>query len=394
MLISLAGGRSGRRAALRGLTAATTASGMAAVIALVLGPRWRLSPQFSAVAGFVVGSAIEAPLATVPFGLAGLVAAQQVKGGQSSALGSVVGAALGAGVAMASRHSWPVAPTDGADLRPRGKGATGPASPEGGGVALVVNPNAGSALDRDLASQLHQELPEARVITLDEGDELDDALRGVVSDSLALGVAGGDGSVNAAAAVAYEHNLPLVVVPGGTLNHFARDLGLDSVSAAVSAVRQGRVVDVDLARIADRQFLNTAAFGSYPELVDIRESLEGRIGKWPAMVLALIRILRHGEPIDVELDGEQRLIWMIFIGNCRYHPSGFAPSWRQRLDDGQIDIRVVDATFPWGRARLVAAVLTGRLGRCRVYEQRCARELRVSSRQGPLRLTSDGEAFD
>jgi undecaprenyl-diphosphatase len=85
---------------------------------------------------------------------------------------------------------------------------------------------------------------------------------------------------------------------------------------------------------------------------------------------------------------------MIFFGNCRYHPSGFAPSWRERLDDGQIDVRVVEGNQPLARVRLVAAVMTGRLGRSRVYTQRQAREVRVRSGQGPMRLARDGETFD
>jgi undecaprenyl-diphosphatase len=85
---------------------------------------------------------------------------------------------------------------------------------------------------------------------------------------------------------------------------------------------------------------------------------------------------------------------MIFIGNCRYHPSGFAPAWRERLDDGQLDIRIVDASAPLARLRLVTSVLTGRLGRSRIYEQRLAPQLKVRSLEGPLRLARDGETFD
>ncbi len=55
-----------------------------------------------------------------------------------------------------------------------------------------------------------------------------------------LGVAGGDGTINAAAEVALAADLPLLVIPGGTLNHFARDVGLGSVQDAVDALRQGR----------------------------------------------------------------------------------------------------------------------------------------------------------
>lgn len=310
---------------------------------------------------------------------------------------AAAGAALavaGAGLALGRRRLWPAAPRGGADLVRARTMARREPSPTGAGLGVVVNSGAGSTGDGDLVEELRRTWPEATVIELAEGDDLPAALEKLAGNARALGVAGGDGSVNAGAGVAHAHDLPLVAVPGGTLNHFARDLGVASVADVAAAVAAGEVVAVDLATIAGRPFLNAASFGGYPELVDARERLEDRIGKWPAMVVALMWVLRHGEPLDVELDGRSRRIWMIFVGNCRYHPSGFAPSWRARLDDGELDVRLVDASRPWSRTRLVFAVLTGRLGRCRVYEQRSARQLRVRSPGGPLRLARDGETFD
>jgi undecaprenyl-diphosphatase len=96
----------------------------------------------------------------------------------------------------------------------------------------------------------------------------------------------------------------------------------------------------------------------------------------------------------VEVDGQPRRLWTLFGGNGHYHPSGFAPSWRERLDDGCIDVRLIDAERPLSRLRLVAAVLTGRLGRSTVYEQRLVGRLPVRSRQGGLRIARDGEVSD
>ena len=111
-------------------------------------------------------------------------------------------------------------------------------------------------------------------------------------------------------------------------------------------------------------------------------------------------MLRHSEPVAVELDGEPTTVWMIFIGNCRYHPDGFGPSWRERLDDGIVDIRIVHG-HPWSRVRLVASVLTGTLGRCRAYEQRCVRRMHVRSARrarcawpGTARRSTASEEFD
>jgi undecaprenyl-diphosphatase len=213
-------------------------------------------------------------------------------------------------------------------------------------------------------------------------------------DVRTIAIAGGDGSVGAAAAVARSAGKPLAVIPAGTLNHLARDLGVFTVEDALEAVKDGELAALDVASIDGQPFLNTASFGAYSALVDARERLEARIGKWPALLVALAQVLRHDEPIEVELDGHRRRIWMIFIGNCCYHPAGFAPSWRERLDDGLLDVRLVDADHRFARTRLLLAIVTGRLGRCRVYEARTVHRLDVKVIDGPVRLARDGETFD
>jgi undecaprenyl-diphosphatase len=269
-------------------------------------------------------------------------------------------------------------------------------SSDGDGLTIVVNPSAGSAFRAGAGDALREALPRARVVELDpdHGPDLGEALEDEVQTAHVIGVAGGDGSINTAAAIAHRTEKPLVVVPAGTLNHLARDLGLGDVNDAVAAVQHGHAVAVDVGWIDGKPFLNTASFGSYSDLVDARERLERHIGKWPALVIALVQRLRRAEPVHVEIDGTERRIWMFFAGNCCYHPAGFAPAWRERLDDGLLDIRLVGAERPYARLRLLAAVLTGRLGRSRVHEAFTTRRLEVRSLDGPLRLARDGETFE
>ena len=189
--------------------------------------------------------------------------------------------------------------------------------------------------------------------------------------------------------------MPLVVFPGGTLNHFARDLGLDVVADSIEAVRSGQVVAIDVGTIDDRPFVNNASIGSYSELVDERERLEDRLGKWPAMVVALVRVLRRGRRFEVAIDGDERVVWMIFFGNGAYEPAGFAPSTRPDLVDGLVDVRLIDAAQPLSRSRLVAALLLGALARSRVYERRLVNRVTVRCGEDETtRLAADGETFD
>ena len=410
-------GRASRRAAARGLLSIAISSTLANGPAKLLSRRTRpllddvpLVRQLSrapkstsfpsghsaSAFAFAVGAAIELPPTGFVLGpLASAVAFSRIYTGVHYPSDVIAGALLGSSVALATRTFWPVAPELPAQARLTGASEVEP-RPNGEGVTIVVNAAAGSAWSRDLTGDLEKALPQAHVVEVGDGDDndLSGALEAAGEEADVVGVSGGDGSINAAAQVALDRRKPLLVIPGGTLNHLARDIGVEDVEMAVRALKEGRALALDVATIDGRPFLNTASFGAYTELVDARERLESRIGKWPAVVVASMRVLRHGTPVNVEIDGERRKIWMIFIGNCRYHPSGFAPAWRERLDDGRLDVRIVDASAPLARVRLIASILTGRLGRSRIYEQRLATQMKIRSLNGPLRLARDGETFD
>ncbi len=385
-----AGGRFARRAALRAVGAAVATRAIASL------PLVKSAEATTAAASaYAVGAAMELPWSGLVLVVApGLVGLSHVRAGRARIDGVLAAAAVGAGVAVASRRLWPVAPRTAADLRPSGGARRHVATPDGNTVAVVVNAGAGSDESDGPAEHLRQSLPEARLVELGEDDDLVEALERAAGDARVLGAMGGDGTLNAAAGIAHRQGIPLLALPGGTLNHFARDAGLESADDAIDALGKGEVVAVDLASIDGQCFLNTASFGAYVELVDARERLEDRIGKWPAMFVALVQVLRRSQPTEVEIDGRHRKLWMIFVGNCAYHPHGFAPSWRTSLDDGQLDVRLIDASMPTARFRLILAVLTGRLGRCRVYEEWCTRSLHVRRLDGDRRLARDGETFD
>lgn len=416
VVMALGGGRRGRRAAIR---AGMSAAGASLIANVLLKPvvrrarpqanlrtrllhsrpstRWSFPSSHAATAfGFGVGAAIEVPVsAVVLLPTAAVVGYSRVYGRAHHAGDVVAGAVLGTAAAAVSTRLWPVAPSDGASLRPVRTSVERLPSPDGQGLTIAVNPRSGPALSANPATRLREALPNAEVVELAGDDDLDEVLRAAAKGGArAIGAAGGDGTLNAGAAVADDLGLPFLAVPAGTLNHFAKDLGLGSVEEAVEAVQRGDLVAVDVALADGRPFLNTLSLGSYVDLVDAREKLEKVIGKWPAVVVALTRVIRRAEPLEIDIDGRRRSVWMLFVGNCRYHPSGFAPTWRERLDDGLLDVRVVDATHPGSRTRLVLAVLTGRLSNCRAYESWVADRLVIDCPSGGLRLAVDGETID
>jgi diacylglycerol kinase family enzyme/membrane-associated phospholipid phosphatase len=417
LILAAAGGRFGRRAAFRGLISIAVTSAFVNLPVKAAARRGRPPIKFvpearrlarvptsfsfpsghsASAAAFATGAGIELPVMTGPLAvLAGAVAASRVYTGAHYPCDVLAGAAIGSAFALGSTRFWPMASKEPATaVRYLAPSAVEP-SEDGAGLAVAVNPSAGSAVSRAPSERLEALLPKAKVIESDENSDVDELLRRVCEEgAVAIGVAGGDGSVNAAAEVASATGKPLLVVPAGTLNHLARDLGLDSVDQAVEAVKSGHTVAVDVGLIDGRPFLNTASFGKYVDIVDERYKLEGLIGKWPALLLALIKVFATSTPLKVEIDGRPRVIWVIFIGNCRYYPSGFAPSHRERLDDGLLDVRIVTAERRFSRARFVVSLLLGTLGRSKVYEERLTKKVDVRSLEGSLRLARDGETFE
>ncbi|HSP38469.1 MAG TPA: phosphatase PAP2 family protein [Frankiaceae bacterium] len=404
-----------RRAAVRGLLAAAVASPVANIPAklsfrrsrppldqVVLARRLRQQPSTlsfpsghsASAAAFAVGVALETPKAGAAVGIvAAGVAYSRVYTGVHYP-GDVLGGILvGAGCALLTTRTWPRRPS-----RPA-KGHTvshaTPALHDGLGLTVVVNRSSGKASKGTLADDIRQALPAADVREC-EPEDVAAALRTAAAGARALGVVGGDGTVNSAARIAVDADLPLAVFPGGTLDHFAQDIGIDGADETTAAVGAGTAAAVEIGWVdgCDTEiFLNTASLGGYPEIVATRERLEEYLGKWPSVLIALVRVIRRGEPLDLVVDGEHRKLWLLFAGNGHYSPSGFAPTFRADLTDGLLDIRMVDAEAPLARTRLLAAVLSGRLGRSRVYEQRLAShlELRRSDGTDDLVMALDGE---
>ncbi|MGA9871674.1 MAG: phosphatase PAP2 family protein [Rhodococcus sp. (in: high G+C Gram-positive bacteria)] len=415
-LLAARPGRS-RRGAVRGLLAVAGASALANGVLKPLMPRPRpgydrtplvrrlLSPPVSSsfpsghaasAAAFVAGVALESPLAgTALAPVAAAVCYSRVHTGVHWPSDVIAGAALGTGIALATRRWWAVRDDEPAVL---GTEADVPALPRGRGLLVLVNPGSGSNRDDDVVCAIEAHLPDAELFEPDTDADFTEQVeqRIVRSRASALGVCGGDGSIVSVADSAVRHGLPLAVFPGGTLNHFARDAGVADTTATAEAVERGRATRVDLAFVTvdghDRvPFVNTATFGGYPDSVRMRENLQGRIGKWPAAAIAMIRVLAEAEPLSITLDGEPTAVWMLFVGNGRYSPIDQVPMSRPSIGSGTLDIRYLPSTPFLSRTRLVIAALTGTLGSSATYVHSSRPSLDVQVKGPDIALATDGE---
>jgi undecaprenyl-diphosphatase len=415
--MAVAGGRDGRRAALRGLGSLAVAS--LAVNTVAKGTVGRARPLIDVVpvirrlhrqpvtssfpsghsasaAAFAAGVAIQSgPLGAAVAPIAASVAFSRVYTGAHYPSDVLAGCALGVGAALVVRAMVPPP-----RRRPEpGPPADAPALPDGRGLHVVANAASGPpALLSTPAARIRACLPAAEVVESTEDDDLteqlEQAARAAADEGGALGVCGGDGTVREAAGIALRHGLPLAVFPGGSRNHFALDLGLDTVDATADAVTAGRASRVDVAQAAAAEgnevFLNTFSIGAYPDLVRVRERWSRRVGSWPASVLAAVHVLRHCSPVEVELNGRRRRLWLLFAGNCRYSSWGPAPVRRRDLADGLLDVRYVDGG-PFARTRMLGAALTGVLTSSPVYVSASVPKLRLRVPGEGVHLARDGE---
>ena len=202
-----------------------------------------------------------------------------------------------------------------------------PPRPDGSGVVLVINPSSASGTGARVIDDVRQALPKAEIVALGDADDIKATLRSAAGRAEVLAVGGGDGTVSCAAEAAVDAGVPLAVFPAGTFNHFAKDIGCDTIEANVEAIRTGSAAYVDLVCVNDDQLvINTASIGAYPYFVRIREKLEHRISKPLARLYVMFHTLRRGDPVRITYDNKTLQTSLFFLGNSTYLPSGFAPS--------------------------------------------------------------------
>ncbi len=272
-------------------------------------------------------------------------------------------------------------------------------------VVVLLNASSGKG-KAPAAAKLIQEMfaeagREVRVELVNGGERLRTlALEAVGGGCAALVAGGGDGTINTAASAVAGTDIPLGVLPLGTLNHFAKDLGLPiDLAEAVRIVLGGRTTRVDVGEVNGRVFLNNSSIGVYPRLVRLRDRYQKRgLGKWIAAFWAMLVVLRRHSFMGVRVvaDGETivRRTPFVFIGNNEYRMAGTDAGSRESLNGGTLALYLMNATGRRSLLWLAWKILLGHTQQLRELETVLVREATVETRRGTQKVAIDGEVMD
>ncbi len=265
-------------------------------------------------------------------------------------------------------------------------------------MAVLVNPKAlnGAGADRDrLRLSFAAKAVEASIAET-SGGEIAEAVRAALLQGVdAVVAAGGDGTVSAAAGALAGSGVPLGILPLGTLNHFAADLGIPTrIDDAVEVACAEGVRQVDLGEVNGHIFVNNSAIGLYPLAVRERESTP--LGKWTAMGMALAKLLWHFPSWRLRIAAEDRSVPrrtpMVFIGNNIYEMNLLTPKKRPRLDEGVLFACLTPGVTRRGLFLIGLRAVFGGLDAARDLETLSAAALRIDA-PGPLDVANDGEVM-
>jgi YegS/Rv2252/BmrU family lipid kinase len=270
-------------------------------------------------------------------------------------------------------------------------------------VCVIVNASAHSAGAAQVPTEIvkHFEVAGVRIeLKLAKSGEsvIEEVNAAILRKPRMIVVGGGDGTLNAAAALLIGSGVALGVLPLGTLNHFAKDLHVPlDLEKAVTTIVEGHSAQVDVGAVNDRFFLNNASLGIYPQLVQKRDHQHQWLGhgKWPAFFWAALSVLRRypNAHVLLRIDGKslERHTPFVFVGNNRYEMKGFRIGKRARLDAGELSLYVANRTGRLGLVRLALRALLGHLDQAADFDTVCARHIEVQTRRKRVHIATDGE---
>jgi diacylglycerol kinase family enzyme len=270
-------------------------------------------------------------------------------------------------------------------------------------ITVLLNPRSGLDANADratlLAGLFEAAGAAAEFVTVEPGFDTDAAVRAAVAGgSESIVAAGGDGTVSSVASALVGSSTPFGVLPMGTLNHFAKDVGIPlDLARAVATIVAGHTTRVDVGSVNAHHFVNNSSIGFYPDIVVEREKLRGQgHWKWAALAIATARVVRHHRGVRVRLDAsetrQRTRTPFLFVGNNEYQVEGLRLGARAGLDCGTLVAYLAPRVHARELPKLLALALIGRVRKTHTLQSlpTAALDVDTPSRRR-LRVALDGE---
>lgn len=267
--------------------------------------------------------------------------------------------------------------------------------------SLIYNPNSGSCSDKaiDAIEQAFLDSGESVELVDLSTCDLRTTVESLAKKGRVIIAAGGDGTISAVAAEVIRTNATMAVLPMGTLNHFAKDLGIPQrLEEAVEVILAGEQRLVDVGSMNDSIFINNSSIGLYPRVVALRERLQkGGHSKWVAAILASAKLFFRIPKLHVNLiaNGEivKRTTSLVFVGNNAYKFNGLQMGSRDAIDHGELSVVILSPTTGFKLMLLVVKDLAGHKPHPKEMEVFKTSEVNIKLAHRSIRVAADGEVF-
>ncbi|TPG42771.1 hypothetical protein EAH79_02590 [Sphingomonas koreensis] len=269
-------------------------------------------------------------------------------------------------------------------------------------IPVFVNRSGGTAASKGdaLAGELEAAFADAGLtiqLHLIGGNEINAAVRNAAKANDLIVVGGGDGTLGCAAEIVAGAGKTLGILPLGTRNHLARELGIPlDLPGAAAVIAAGHKRRIDLARVNDHVFINNASIGLYPEMVRDRDARDAP--KWfaaiGASIAALARMRHHRLHISLP-GGETDIVTpMLFVGNNRYALKAGKIGQRETLEGGRLSVYAVASRRRLALIGFAARTIAGLANRQDFAAIGDAETIEVSGKSRSVDIALDGEVIE
>lgn len=259
-------------------------------------------------------------------------------------------------------------------------------------LVFVYNPKSGSALSKnELAAKCKENNIIVEKFISVEGD-ISKKLASSIRSKKIIAAFGGDGTLSHIAGILAGSEVLFAPLPGGTLNHFTKDLGVpQDIDKALSRLPALTPKKIDLASVNNSVFINNSSVGLYPSSLQTRKKFESTLGKWPAAIVASVHTLFRFRTYIVTIKDETFKTPFVFVGNNEYALTGPGVIERKNVDKGELSIFIAKTASRRILFKIMLSALVGQIKDLDEFEIRKAESLTIQTTKKRLHISRDGE---